>query len=83
MVKTKLKKRKQVSRPKRVTKTPEPKPLPKLSLRDMMMARRSLQPSLTPQPSPYMPQYIQQKDKNDNMQNQIDNTKRAFEEEQA
>ena len=40
MVKTKLKKRKQVSRPKRLMKTHEPKPLPKLSLRDMMMAKK-------------------------------------------
>ena len=38
-------------------------------------------PSLIPTVSPFVPQYHQQRDRNENMQTQIDLAKRAFEDE--
>jgi len=61
------------------------KKLIRAPIRDILRARKLLSvPSLpVPQSSQFMPQYLQQKEKNESVQSQIDSAKRAFEEEKA
>ena len=61
------------------------KKLIRTPIKDILRARRLLSvPSLpVPQSSQFMPQYLQQKEKNESVQSQIDSVKRPFEEEKA